>query len=870
MTILSTGKTRRGLLTTVTTSVCIMAAALFFNAESAYTVSSRDSVSDGLVFTMSNGNLMKVQVCTDKIIRIVYTVKSSIPSATDNYIVVKGTWNTTVWTTSETTDAYSITTNSLRVDVAKATGAVTFYTAAGVQILAETEGKTLTKTTISGETAYQGTLKFNSSTGEGIYGLGQFQNGLLNQSGQTIALIQQNQSDCSPVFLSTRGFGILWINYSSMNFSPPLSFSSNWATNDAIDYYFMYGTAFDTIISSYRQITGPAVMWPKWAYGFWQCRNYYASQNELLNIVKEYRTKKYPIDNIVQDWQYYPSGGNGCQCFDGTRYPDVAGMIKTMHDSLHCHFTISVWPSFSATCGANYNFMNNRGYLLSVSDYLGQTYDAFNDSATYYYWKFIKDSLVSKNIDGFWPDATEPESIGWSSCVTSQGPAAKVQNIFPLLHSKTLYDGYRTANNDNKRVCNLTRSYYAGSQRLGAAYWTGDIGVDFQTYVTQISAGLSFCLTGMPLFCTDVGGFTGEQPSAETEIRWFEWGAFNPVFRVHGTRSCNEVWCWNDINSQSESILVNYLKLRYRLFPYIYSLAWKVTSEGYTIMRALPFDFPDDQNVWNIGKEFMFGPSLLVCPVTTLGATSISTYLPAGTWYNFWTGKDTVITTGKNITASAPLDTMPIFVRAGSILPMGPEITYADTAADPIELRVYTGADGNFKIYEDEGDNYNYEKGTYATIPITWNETSQILTIGNRTGSFPNMLTSRTFRVVWVSSGHGAGELVTSAFDKEIPYSGSAVSLNKTTGEIGVIVKPNTISGIYLSAKLLGRKYIVNLTGKDTWHIRLINPLGKIVAAKEISGASTCVVSDRLTSGVYFAQFFYGKKLVEKKTVLVP
>ena len=872
----NTKKGKGNSFTPVSVAAIAIIVALSFNAM-CYTVNSKDSVADGLLFTMSDSGKMKVQVCTDKIIRIAYTMHSTIPRADSNYIVVKGTWAPVPWTSAVSAAAYSITTASLRVDVSRTTGAVTFNTASGTQILQETAGKTLTQTTISGQTAYTGAINFNSVANEGIYGFGQFQNGLLNQSGQTIELVQNNQTDCSPVFLSTRGFGILWINYSRMTFSPPIALTSDWATNDAIDYYFMYGPQFDTIVSSYRQITGPTVMWPKWAYGFWQCKCWYQTQNELMNVVQEYRTKGYPIDNIVQDWQYYPSGGNGCQCFDGSRYPDVKGMIKKLHDSLHCHFTISVWPSFSSTSGANYNFMNDRGYLLSVSDYLGRTYDAFSDSATFYYWKFINDSLVTKDIDAFWPDATEPEAIGWSACVTSQGPAAKVRNIFPLLHSKTLYDGYRSANHDKKRVCNLTRSYYAGSQRLGAAYWTGDVGTDFPTYVTQISAGLNFCMTGMPLFCTDIGGFLGIN-KAETEIRWFEWGAFNPVFRVHGFRPCNELWCWNDASGendnpipQAESILVNYIRLRYRLFPYVYSLAGKVTNEGYTMMRALPFDFPSDQTGWNIGTEFMFGPALLICPVTTPGATTLSPYLPAGTWYNFWTGADTLLTTGKQIAARAPLDTMPIFVRAGSILPLGPEITYADTAADPIELRVYTGADGSFTLYEDEGDNYNYEKGVYATIPITWNETSQNLTIATRQGSFPGMLTNRTFRVVWVSPNHGVSEPATTTFDKEISYTGAGLSLNKTTGAIsGVLTRTNHPRGVSFSAKLLGRKYIAKLTGKDTWQIRLVNSLGMVIAVKKFSGNSTCVVADKLPSGVYFAQFTYGKEPAGNKKLIVP
>ena len=636
---------------------------------------------------------------------------------------------------------------------------------------------------------------------------------------------------------------------------------------------------FDQIISGYRTISGQARMWPKWAYGFWQCRNYYSSQEELLTVVKKYRSKNYPIDNIVQDWQYYPSHGNGCQCFDRARYPDVKGMIKTLHDSLNCHFTISVWPSFDAQDGANFNYMNSHNYLLSVSDYLGQSYDAFNDSAAFYYWKFINDSLITKDVDGFWPDATEPESYGWPYCATAQGPGQKVANIYPLLHSKILYDGYRKANNDNKRVCNLTRSYYAGSQRLGAAYWTGDINPDFGTFAKQLAAGLNVCMTGLPLFCTDVGGFWGIN-TAELEIRWFQWGAFNPVFRVHGTRPCNEVWCWNDASGQNyepnpktEAILVNYSNLRYRLFPYVYSLAGKTTLEGYTMMRALSFDFRNDVNVRDMGTQFMFGPAFLVCPVASPNVTSRIVYLPASTWYNFWTGDTLISSSGRNITASAPLDTMPLYIRAGSIVPMGPEIKYADSAADPIELRVYTGADGEFTIYEDENDNYNYEKGTYTTIPIKWTEATQILSIGPTTGSFPKMLQNRKFNVVWVSRAHGIGETVTAStsIDKVLTYGGGMILLNKTTGQIGIKnVMSTTPRGEAYYIHLKGKSLFADLKRAQLWKIRVFNGLGRIIAEKSVMGGRSTVIADKIPSGAYIINLKCGEDMVYNKRIMVP
>jgi alpha-D-xyloside xylohydrolase len=835
---------------------------------SAYTVTSKDSVADGLIFTMSDNSKMKVQVCTDKIIRIVYTAKPTIPRADSNYIVVKSTWAATPWSISSTATTYSITTASLRVDVAVATGAVSYYTASGTSIVQETAGKTLTSKSVGTATAYEGTIPFNGTSDEGLYGFGQFQNSQLNQRGLALDQIQLNQTDCSPFFMSTRGFGVLWINYSEMTVTPPLTWWCNWATNDAIDYYFIYGPEFDQIIGAYRTITGPAVMWPKWAYGFWQCRNYYPSQSELLRVVKQYRTDGYPIDNIVQDWNYYPTGGDGCQCFDVTRYPDFKGMINTMHDSLNCHVTISVWPSFNANAGPNYNFMSSRGYLINSNDFLGTTYDAFSDSAAFYYWKFINDSLVSKGVDGFWPDATEPEyHTQWVSATTSVGPAIKVDNVFPLLHSRTLYNGYRAANNGTKRVCNLTRSYYAGSQRLGAAYWTGDIADDFNTYTTQIPALLNVCATGLPMVCTDVGGFDGAVTS-DVMTRWFEWGAFCPVFRVHGTRDCNEVWCWG---TPTEQILVKYSRLRYRLFPYVYSTAWKVTNEGYTMMRAMPFDFRNDVNVRNL-SEYMFGPSLLICPITssTTAATS-SVYLPAGTWYDFWSGTSITGAAGQIVTAQTPMETMPIYVKAGAIIPMGPLITYADTAADPIELRVYTGADGSFNLYEDEGDSYNYESGTYATIPITWSESSQNLTIGARSGSFPGMLPSRTFNIIFVSTNHGSGDSVATTIDKKITYGGATLIYNKTNQTLGVVPRSNIKNQPFCIGKLIGRDYVVTTSGAtQDWKAVLISPSGKVIVSKQLKNNSSLTVAKSLPSGVYFAYFKHDAVSLKTDKIIVP
>ena len=351
-------------------------------------------------------------------------------------------------------------------------------------------------------------------------------------------------------------------------------------------------------------------------------------------------------------------------------------------------------------------------------------------------------------------------------------------NAWPLMHTTGVYQGQRAAAPE-KRVFILTRSAYAGQQRNAAATWSGDITGDWDTFGRQIPAGLDFCLSGIPYWTTDIGGFFVNYPGGsenpeyrELFTRWFEWGAFCPIFRVHGTNTPKELWRFGP---QFEPILVKYDNLRYRLMPYIYSQAWQATAHAGTIMRALVMDFPSDVKARESRDEFLFGPAFLVCPVTQQGATSRSVYLPSGSaWIDFWSGK--TYQGGRAIAAPAPIEAMPLYVRAGSIVPMGPFLQYAtEKPADPIELRVYRGASGTFTLYEDEGDNYDYRKGVCATIPISWNEKVGTLTIGDRKGTFPGMLRKRTFRVVWVSSGKGTGLGISGSADRVVSYAGKAM-----------------------------------------------------------------------------------------------
>ena len=395
-------------------------------------------------------------------------------------------------------------------------------------------------------------------------------------------------------------------------------------------------------------------------------------------------------------------------------------------------------------------------------------------------------------MDGWWLDASEPELIGkwgeYRNFQTAGGPGAAVFNAYPLMHTTSIFEGQRKESSD-KRVFTLTRSAYAGQQRNGAVTWSGDIKGNWDVFAKQISAGINFTLSGIPYWNTDTGGFFGGSPTdpkyAELFTRWFQFSAFCPMFRVHGSatedgveptqkdKPGKEMW---QFAPETEKILIDYDKLRYHLLPYIYSVAWKVTHENSTMMRGLVMDFRNDPQVYNIPDQYLFGPAIMVNPVTHAGAETRKVYLPAGTsWTDFWTGQSTP--GGQSVDAAAPIGTLPLYVRAGSIIPYGPEVQSAMEKEDPIELRVYTGADGSFTLYEDEGDNYNYEKGAYATIPFTWDEKAKTLTIGARQGQFPGMLAARTFRVVFVSPQHGAGLDTTGKADKDVSYDGTAVTV---------------------------------------------------------------------------------------------
>jgi alpha-D-xyloside xylohydrolase len=562
----------------------------------------------------------------------------------------------------------------------------------------------------------------------------------------------------------------------------------NSEAGNVVDYYFMFGPTADGVIQDYRKLTGAAPMMGRWVWGFWQCKEHYASQEELTNVVARYRQMQVPLDGIIQDWQYWPKDKWGSHQFDPTRYPHPAQMIQGLH-AMHAHVMISVWARFDVGT-SNYNELERAGALYATAlpgfswfdpKETNKYYDAFNPVARRLYWREMDNQLFKLGIDAWWLDASEPElSIHWGEFrqyQTALGPASNVFNAYPLMHTTAVYQGQRAATSA-KRVCILTRSAWAGQQRNAAITWSGDIHGRWDVFAKQIPAGLNFSISGIPYWNTDIGGFFGaklhDPKYQELFTRWFQFGAFCPLFRVHGTDAPKEIWRWDQ---PTQKILEKFIDLRYRLLPYIYSVSWQVTSDGGTIMRPLMMDFPDDPQALDIGSQYLFGPALMVCPVTQPGVTNWSVDLPGHSdWYDFWTGKR--MTGGQRIEATSPIGTLPLFVRAGSILPLGPVMQYtSEKPENPIELRVYRGADGGFTLYEDQGDGYNYERGVYATIPLTWNESRGTLTIGARQGKFSGMLQERTFRVVFVGENHGAGGAAAERADAIIQYDGKAVTV---------------------------------------------------------------------------------------------
>ncbi len=557
-----------------------------------------------------------------------------------------------------------------------------------------------------------------------------------------------------------------------------------------IDYYFIKGKNMDDVISGYRTLTGKSQIMPKWAMGYWQSRERYKTQDELLGALKEFRKRQIPIDNIVLDWSYWPKDAWGSHDFDKERFPDAKAMVDSVH-KMHAKIMISVWPKFYITT-EHYKQFDKNGWMYqqavkdSIRDwiapgYIGSFYDPYSVGERKLFWKQMQEKLYDKGIDAWWMDASEPNVRDCTDMEyrkklcgpTALGPSAKYFNTYALMNAQAIYEGQRGVDSD-KRVFLLTRSGFAGLQRYSTATWSGDIATRWEDMKAQISAGLNFSMAGIPYWTMDIGGFcvekryesgqhqfdkTGvENPDMkewrELNTRWYQFGAFVPLFRAHGQFPYREVYNIAPDNHPAYKSIVYYTKLRYNMLPYIYSLAGMTYFKDYTIMRALVMDFEKDVKVNNISDQYMFGPALMVCPVYKYEARSREIYFPESTgWYDFYSGK--YVRGGQTLNIEAPYEKIPLYIRAGSIIPYGPDVQYtSEKPAENITLFVYGGQSGSFTLYEDEGENYNYEKGKYATIPFSYDDSSKSLTLGDRKGEFSGMLKGRSFNIVYVDKNH--------------------------------------------------------------------------------------------------------------------
>lgn len=898
-------------------------------------------------FELVSGELnLKIQFYDNDIIRITKWIKNG-KADKKSLMVINDSLPDIKFQVIDSTNTITLKSSSLTVVVSKSDGRIEFSDQNRNNLLKERGMPVFAPVVFSSDSGFSVQQNFELTRDEGIYGLGQHQYGYFNYRGKEVKLVQSNTDAVIPFLISTNGYGILWDNYSKTIFKDQAEGTSLWSDiGDNIDYYFISGKNMDEVISGYRQLTGKAPMYGKWAYGYWQSKEHYDTQAELMNVATKYRKLKMPIDNIIQDWDYWNGAANwGGMFFDKTLFPQPKDMVDQLH-KMNFHMIISIWPALGPKT-AVYADMLKHGYLYPPVGWAGfKYYDAFNPAANRLYWQYLRSGLYSVGLDGWWIDSTEPDVVNALTKESTDyemkkvgtnylGSWARYLNAFSLAMTDDIYKFWREETSE-RRAFILTRSTYAGQQRNAATTWSGDIGASWEVYKHQISAGINHSMSGIPYWTFDIGAFVlgaydgvfcngGKDPAyQELYTRMFQFGSFCPIFRSHGSETSREIWEFGDFTPS----LLKFDNLRYRLLPYIYSLAWKVTNDDYSILRGLPMDFPKDKLTYSVSDQFMFGPSVMVCPVTEymyhrppestvkvtseffktnegkegldvsyykdteykiLGKKDIEpnidifwytgrpdyvtdsmfsirwegklvpaesgpyqfhmksfdakriyldgkqlpivytsveqytdivkleagkeykfvletenkstgaarmqlfwktpeifarektkeikdktreVYLPAGNnWFDFWTGEQ--FEGGRNIVCDAPIDKIPILIKAGSILPMGPFLQHStEKLADPIELRVYPGTDGNFTLFEDENDGYNYEKGIYSTIQFTWNDAAHKLTINERKGEFPGMLKERKFQIVIVGKFKGTGIEREKKVDKEITYSG--------------------------------------------------------------------------------------------------
>lgn len=761
----------------------------------------------------SEDGFTKLEPKSADIIRIVYTLNKSFSNVKKPGITFNESYQ--AWNYSETDYDITLTTNSLTLIISKSTASIRYYNSNGTLLLSERdyESKNLEEfdsfrindknskieyidtpdgmkevvkdaEKIFDCKLYRTRLYFNWQEGEALYGLGQHEEGYLNLRGTTVYVHQANKKIGIPFLISSLGYGILMDTYSPMIFNDTNNESYLYTEADIeMDYYFINGNNMDGVIRGYRKLTGKASMLPKWAFGFIQSQERYETDRELIEIIDEHRKRKIGLDGIVLDWCSWEGELWGQKTFDKERFSDPKAMMKEIHDR-HANLMVSIWPNMSQECDNYREFKQEKMLLPAVN-----IYDPYKAEGRSLYWKQAMEGLFCHGIDAWWCDSSEPFTPEWNHIgkpepstmyhefynTSSQHIPCQYTNSYGLFHAQSIYEGQRSVT-EGIRVFNLTRNGYTGQQRYGTVLWSGDISANWTTMKRQMAAGLNICASGIPYWTLDIGAFfvkkgvqwfwdgdynegTNDLGYCELFTRWFQYGCFLPIFRSHGTDFRREIWNFGEPGNIFYDALLKMNKLRYQLMPYIYSLAAKVWMEDYTMFRLLSFDFPKDAVAREIDDQFLFGDSMMVCPITfpmyyETGSKPIedslksrTVYLPKDTgWYDFWT--EQYYEGGQSIIAEAPIDRIPIYIKEGSILPMSVVMQYVDEIPDaPIEIHVYPGKDSEFNVYEDEGNSYRYEIGEYAITKLIWHEDKQELEIKEPSGSYPGMIADRKYTV---------------------------------------------------------------------------------------------------------------------------
>ena len=700
----------------------------------------------------------------------------------------------------------TISSNSIKVLYNLASGKLSYFDLKGKELLTEKENGTLfTPIMDVKKKSFTVRQAFKLNENEAVYGLGEQQNGKLQQRSQRVVLKNGNMKVCFPYFLSAKGYGVFWDNYASTIFKDDAQETSLESLGDCSDYYFMYGGSANGVVTQMRYLTGQVPMFPLWTFGYWQSKERYKNQKELMDVVAKYRALNIPLDGIIQDWQYWGKDSVWNRMgWDPATYPDPKGMADFVHKN-HAHLMVVTWPGFGPLTNQFKEF-KEKNMQINFDTWPPKSgakpYDPYNPTARDIFWNYLNKGVFSVGVDAWWLDSSEPDHINVKDADFDQptylGSYRSVVNAFPLAHVGGIYDHQR-ATTSAKRVFILTRSAFVGQQRYGANTWSGDTQSTWDALNKQIPAALNFSLGGVPYWNADIGGFfsgrydkdggANDPEFRELYVRWLQFGALTPMMRSHGTSAPREIYNFGKPGFWAYDAIEKGINLRYRLLPYLYSTAWEVTSQSASFMYALPLKFADDPKVRDINDEYMFGNAFLVAPVLKPMYTgkkdskvfedfsktgSREVYLPNGAnWVDFWTGEK--LNGGQTITKETPINIIPLYVKQGSILPWGPKVQYAEEKKwDNLEIRIYPGANGEFTLYEDENDNYNYEKGAYSTISFKWNDKTKELTIAKRKGNFPGLLTKRTFNIVLINKTNGAGDEAASKFNKTINYTGNA------------------------------------------------------------------------------------------------